>query len=62
MDRKEVKQGIDGAATQLKNAVDKVAAKTAETSQILSEKARKAGRKTGEQMIKQGQKLRDASR
>jgi hypothetical protein len=57
-DKKDVKQGIDGAATHLKEAVDKMA----KTSETLAGKAKEAGRKAGNQMIKQGQKLKSASR
>ena len=58
MDKKDVKQGIDQAATHLKEAVDKVV----ETSEMIAAKAKEAGRKTGEQMIAQGKKLKSASR
>ena len=58
IDKKDVKAGIDGAAVHLKEAVDKVV----ETSDAIAAKAKEAGRKTGEQMIKQGQKLKKASR
>jgi len=58
MDKKDVKQGIDHAATNLKQAVDKMA----ETSEMIAAKAREAGRKTGDQMIQQGKKLKSASR
>lgn len=57
-DKKDVKQGIDEAATHLKQAVDKVA----ETSEMIAAKAKEAGRKTGDQMIQQGKKLKSASR
>jgi hypothetical protein len=58
MDKKDVKQGIDQAATHLKQAVDKVV----ETSEMITAKAKEAGRKTGDQMIEQGKKLKSASR
>jgi hypothetical protein len=56
--KKDVKQGIDGAATHLKDAVDKMA----DAGDTLTAKAKEAGRKAGDQMIKQGQKLKSASR
>jgi hypothetical protein len=57
-DKKDVKQGIEGAANHLKEAVEKVA----ETREMLTAKAKEAARKTGDQMIKQGKKLKSASR
>jgi hypothetical protein len=61
-DKKDVKQGIDDAATHLKHAVDKVA----ETGEMIAAKAaakaKEAGRKTGDRMIEQGKKLKSASR
>jgi hypothetical protein len=58
IDKKDVKTGIDDAATNMKRVVDKVV----ETSDMIAAKAKEAGRKTGEEMIKQGQKLKKASR
>ncbi len=58
IDKKDVKQGIDQAAIHLKQAVDKMA----ETSEMIAAKAKEAGRKTGNQMIEQGKKLKSASR
>jgi hypothetical protein len=58
IDKKDVKRGIDHAATNLKQAVDKVV----ETSETITAKAKEAGRKAGDQMIEQGKKLKSASR
>jgi hypothetical protein len=58
IDKKDVKQGIDHAATNLKQAVDKMV----ETSELIAAKAKEAGRMTGDQMIAQGKKLKSASR
>ena len=56
-DRNDVKHGIDVAAEMLKEATDKIAA----TGQDANAKAREIGRKTGEALIEQGEKLKQAS-
>jgi len=61
-DRKDVKQGIDDAATHLKQAVDKVADTSETIAAKAAAKAKEAGRKTGDHMIEQGKKLKSASR
>ena len=60
-DKNDVKQGIDDVAAHLKHAVDVVAEKTSGTRETISEKAKEFGRKTGDEMIEQGQKLKKAS-
>jgi hypothetical protein len=57
IDKNDVKHGIDQAATNLKQAVDKVA----ETSDKIAAKAKEAGRKAGDHMIEQGEKLKKAN-
>jgi hypothetical protein len=41
--------------------VDVVAEKTSDTRGKIAEKAKEVGRKTGDEMIEQGQKLKNAS-
>lgn len=60
-DKEDVKHGIDEVATSLKHAVDVVAGKTSETSETLAEKAKQIGRRTGDELIAQGEKLKAAS-
>ena len=62
IDKKDVKQGIDQAATNLKLAVDKLAQATETMTTKAAAKAKEAGRKTGDHMIQQGKKLKSASR
>ena len=62
IDKKDVKQGIDQAATNLKLAVDKLAEASETITAKAAAKAKEAGRKTGDQMIAQGKKLKSASR
>jgi hypothetical protein len=61
LDKEDVKHGIDKAADQLKVATDKLAAKTHEASDAMTEKAKELARKTGDQMIEQGTKLKNAA-
>jgi hypothetical protein len=61
-DKKDVKQGIDKAADHLKAATDTLVEKTHEAGESLSEKAKELARKTGDQMIEQGTKLKNAAR
>jgi hypothetical protein len=56
-----IKNGIDNVAAHLKDAVDKIAEKTAESRERLSENAKEMARKTGDEMIVQGHKIRDAA-
>jgi hypothetical protein len=61
-DRNDVKQGIDKAAENLKAATDKLAAKGSEAGDSMKEKAKELARKTGDQMIDKGTKLKNAAR
>jgi len=56
--RNDVKRGIDRAASNLKAATDTIAAKGDQATA----KAKELGRATGDQMIAQGKKLKNASR
>jgi hypothetical protein len=60
-DKEDVKQGIDEVAAHLKHAVDVVVEKTSGTRETIADKAKELGRKTGDEMIEQGQKLKNAS-
>jgi len=60
-DRNDVKHGIDVAAEKLKEATDKISDKLSETAADASVKARELGRKTGDTLIEQGEKLKQAS-
>lgn len=60
-DKSDIKQGIDNVAEYLKDAVDKIVEKKNESSEKISESARAVARKTGDEMIEQGQKLRNAA-
>ena len=61
-DKNDVKNGIDKAAEQLKTATDNLAAKSQEASEAAKEKAKELARKAGDQMIEQGEKLKNAAR
>jgi hypothetical protein len=61
-DRNDVKQGIDKAAENLKAATDKLAEKSNEAGDSMKEKAKQLARKTGDQMIDKGTKLKNAAR
>jgi hypothetical protein len=61
-DKNDVKNGIDKAAEQLKTATDNLAAKSHEASEAAKEKAKELARKAGDQMIEQGEKLKNAAR
>jgi hypothetical protein len=60
-DKNDVKHGIDNVAAHLKDAVDKIAEATSESREKVSEKARELARNTGDEMIEQGHKLRNAA-
>jgi hypothetical protein len=62
VDRNDVKHGIDKAAANLKAATDKLADKSHEAGESMTEKAKELARKTGDQMIAQGNKLKNAAR
>jgi hypothetical protein len=55
--KNDVKHGIDVAADKLKQATDKIAA----TAEDANAGARKIGRKAGDTLIEQGEKLKQAS-
>jgi hypothetical protein len=61
IDKNDVKHGIDVAAEKLKEATDKISAQLAETSKDATAKAHELGRKAGDTMIEQGEKLKKAS-
>jgi hypothetical protein len=61
-DKEDVKHGIDKAADHLKAAADAVVAKSHEASESAKEKAKELARKTGDQLIEQGEKLKNAAR
>lgn len=61
-DKNDVKHGIDKAAENLKIATDKLAAKSQEAGDSITEKAKELARKTGDQMIDKGTKLKNAAR
>ena len=60
-DKDDLKHGIDNVAAHLKDAVDKIAEKTSESREKFSEKTKEAARRAGDEMIEQGQKLRNAA-
>lgn len=62
VDRNDVKRGIDKAAANLKAATDKLADKSHQAGESMTEKAKELARKTGDQMIANGNKLRNAAR
>jgi hypothetical protein len=61
-DKEDVKSGIDKAAEHLKAATDAVAARSHEASESAKEKAKELARKTGDQLIEQGERLKEAAR
>ncbi|HEY3827423.1 MAG TPA: hypothetical protein VGL82_22880 [Bryobacteraceae bacterium] len=61
-DRNDVKHGIDKAASRLKSATDNLADKSQETGESMKQRAKELARKTGDQMIENGKKLRNAAR
>lgn len=61
-DKDDVKHGIDEAAVRLKAATDTLAAKSHEAGESASEKAKELARKAADQMIEQGEKLKNAAR
>jgi hypothetical protein len=61
LDRNNVKQEIDKAAAHLKTATDKLAEKSHEAGESLTETAKELARKTGDQMIKRGEQLKKAA-
>lgn len=62
IDRNDVKKGIDKAAEQLKTATDNLAAKSQEAGDAAKARAKELAKKAGDQMIEQGEKLRNAAR
>jgi hypothetical protein len=60
-DKDDVKHGIDSVAAHLKHAVDSIAEKASDSRDKLTEKAKEVARKTGDEMIEQGQKLKTAA-
>lgn len=60
-DKEDVKHGIDNVAAHLKDAVDSIAGKTSDSREKLREKAKEVARKTGDEMIEQGHKLKTAA-
>jgi transcriptional regulator NrdR family protein len=61
-DRNDIKRGIDKTANRLKSATDRLANKSQETEESMKEKAKELARKTGDQMIEKGTRLRNAAR
>jgi hypothetical protein len=61
-DRNDVKHGIDKAASRLKSATDNLADKSQEAGESMKEKAKEMARRTGDQMIEKGAKLKNAAR
>jgi hypothetical protein len=61
IDKEDVKHGIDNIAAHLKDAVDKIAEKTGESREKVSEMAKEMARKTGDEMIEKGHKLKNAA-
>jgi hypothetical protein len=61
-DRKDLKHGIDKAADHLKAAANTLAATSHEASESAKGKAKELARKTGDQLIQQGRKLKKAAR
>jgi hypothetical protein len=60
-DKNDVKHGIDNVASHLKDAVDSIAEKTSDSRDKLTEKAKEVARKTGDEMIEKGHKLKNAA-
>ncbi len=60
-DENDVKCGIDKVAAHLKDAVDNFASRTSESREKVSEKAKEMARKTGDELIEQGSRLKKAS-
>jgi hypothetical protein len=60
-DKNDVKHGIDNVAAHLKDAVDAFTEKTSESREKVSEKVKEMARKTGDELIEQGQKLKHAA-
>jgi hypothetical protein len=61
-DKNDVKNGIDKAAEQLKVATDNLAAKSQVVGDAAKAKAKELAQKAGDQMIEQGEKLKNAAR
>ena len=59
--REDVKRGIDKAAESLKDAVDRVADGTSASRAKLRERAMQVARKAGDEMIREGRRLRRAA-
>jgi len=62
IDRNDVKNSIDKAAEQLKAATDNLANKSQEAGDAAKAKAKEMAQKAGDQMIEQGEKLKNAAR
>jgi hypothetical protein len=60
-DKNDVKHGIDNVASHLKDAVDSIAEKTSDSREKLTQKAKEVARKTGDEMIEKGHKLKNAA-
>ena len=60
--KEDVKHSIDSAAEKLKEITDTFAAKLNEAGDEASRKAREMARKTGDMMIEQGHRLKEAAR
>lgn len=60
-DKNDVKHGIDNVASHLKDVVDSIAEKTSDSREKLTEKAKEVARKTGDEMIAKGHKLKAAA-
>jgi len=59
-DKNDVKRGIDNVAAHLKDAIDNIAERTSESREKLAEKAKEMARTTGDELIEQGHKLKNA--
>jgi hypothetical protein len=60
-DKNDVLHGIDNLAAHLKDAVNAFTEKTGESRERVSEKVKEMARKTGDELIEQGQRLKNAS-
>jgi hypothetical protein len=61
LNKEDVKHGIDNVASHLKDAVDSIAEKTSDSREKFTEKAKEVARKTGDEMIAKGHKLKSAA-
>ncbi len=60
-DKNDVLHGIDSLAAHLKDAVNTFTEKTSESREKVSEKVKEMARKTGDELIEQGQRLKNAA-